>query len=281
MLVGQKKLEETFKRLVKSDKLSHGYIFFGEPQVGKYSFALSLAAFLEKGELEEVETVNGFPKHMLEELLIIKPTDGAIGIDAVRELKHFLAQKPVKSKSRVAILDDAHMLTSQAENAILKIGEEPPAQSLIILIVPSVDSLMRTLQSRFQKIYFQRSSAEEISKMLEDKYGIESKRAKDIAKLSLGRPGRAVAFLNDEKAKERFRTVVALLSGKVSKHDVLESVTENDVELYLLLTEIIAKLANDPIKNYDILWSITERITAMSQFTVNKRLQAETAIWTI
>ena len=117
--------------------------------------------------------------------------------------------------------------------------------------------------------------------MLEDKYGIESKRAKDIAKLSLGRPGRAVAFLNDEKAKERFRTVVALLSGKVSKHDVLESVTENDVELYLLLTEIIAKLANDPIKNYDILWSITERITAMSQFTVNKRLQAETAIWTI
>jgi len=281
MLLGQENIQKTFSRLVKENKLSHGYIFFGEPQVGKYSFALSLASFLENGEFEEILLENGFPKHILKETLIIRPIEGTIGIDAVRDIKHFLSEKPVYGGFRTVVIDEAENLTPQAENAILKIAEEPPVQSILILITPNVDSFIPTLKSRFQKIHFPRVKNEEIKKLLEKNYAIESKRAEEIAKLSHGRPGRAISLIGDEKAKERFKLAASVLAGKTSRHQAMESFIENQTEIYLFLTEIIAKLANNPIKNYDTLRSITRRITGMSRFQLNKRLQTESAIWNI
>ncbi|MEK7463306.1 MAG: hypothetical protein AAB621_03035, partial [Patescibacteria group bacterium] len=124
MLCGHKNLKESFSVLFKNGNLSHGYIFFGEPQVGKFSFALSLANFLETGNFES-------GGKMLSEILIIKES----GIDCVREIKNFLWQKPHNSSKRIVIIDNADSLTAEAQNAILKITEEPPEHSLIILIV--------------------------------------------------------------------------------------------------------------------------------------------------
>ncbi len=116
MLSGHDNLIKPFKRLVKEDKLSHSYIFFGESQVGKATFAKYLANFLEFGEFEE-------HKSILTESFIITPTakegDASIGIDAVRDIKQFLYSKPVCSERRIVIIDDADKLTSQAQNAIL------------------------------------------------------------------------------------------------------------------------------------------------------------------
>jgi len=281
MLIGLDNLEKTFKRLIKEKKLSHSYIFFGEPQVGKYSFSLALSSLLERDKFEEVEVENDLPKYILEETLIIKPEEGSIGIDTVRDIKYFLSQKPVHSDYRIVIIDGAHVLTQHAQHAILKIAEEPPANSLLILIAPNTDSLIGTLQSRFQKIHFPRSKTEEITKMLEKHHNLDKKRASDIATLSLGRPGRAIALTTNEDAKNRFKTALALLSKKTQKKQIIEGLLENQDEVYPLFTEVIAKLANDPIKNYDTLRSITERMTVMSQFSVNKRLQLETALWNI
>jgi len=281
MLIAQGNLEKDFKRLAKERKLSHSYIFFGEPQVGKYSFALSLASFLENGEFNKVETKNELPKELLKETLIVRPVDGSIGIDAIRELRYFLSQKPVYGEYRIVIVDEANKLTSQAEHATLKIAEEPPKNSLLILITPSTESLISTLQSRFQKIHFPRSRTEHIAKMLEEDYSLDKKKANDIATLSLGRPGRAIALATDESTKNAFKTAINLLAKRTSKKKILEEVLEDPEGAYPLFREIIAKLANDPIKNYDTLMSITKRMTVMSQFSVNRRLQIETALWNI
>ena len=112
-------------------------------------------------------------------------------------------------------------------------------------------------------------------------YKLDKKRALDIATLSLGRPGRAVALTTDEDAKERFKTAISLLSKKTPKKKIIEAILEDPDKAYPLFAEIIAKLADNPIKNYDILRSITERMAVMSQFSVNKRLQIETALWNI
>lgn len=281
MLIGQEELKERFKRLTGEGRLSHSYIFFGEPQVGKYSFALSLANFLEKGEFKQVETENGMPKTILEETLVLSPTGDSIGIDEIREAKHFFSQKPVRSEHRIVIINRANLLTQHAQNSALKIAEESPKDALLILITPSTDSLIETLKSRFQKIHFPRVETGKIAKLLEDEYGLDKKRAEDIATLSLGRPGRAVSLVTDEAAKERFKQAVSLLAGKQDKRKLIEEVLESEEGAYPLMTEIIAKLANDPVKNYDTLRSITDRMTVMSQFSVNKRLQLETALWNI
>lgn len=154
-------LEENFKKLAKNNKLSHAYLFFGEGENEKeFFFAQSLVNFLENGVFEP-------PKTLLREMLVISSDNGieadkkiSIGIDVVREIKHFLWQKPVVSFYRAAIVKNADLLTPEAQHAVLKIVEEPPENSLLVFIVKNQENLLPTLVSRFQKIYFS-SSAED------------------------------------------------------------------------------------------------------------------------
>jgi len=92
---------------------------------------------------------------ILQESLIISPDEKeTIGIDKIRSLLHFLSQKPVLSEKRTVIVRNAENLTNEAQNAILKIAEEPPPQSLMIFIAKSEDFFLPALISRLQKIYF-------------------------------------------------------------------------------------------------------------------------------
>ncbi len=100
MLCGYKDFIEKFSELSKKGDFSHGYIFFGEPTLGKFSFALSLANFLENNIFD-------IPQKTLSETLIIKDS----GIDCVREIKNFLWQKPLSSSKRTVIVDNADLLT--------------------------------------------------------------------------------------------------------------------------------------------------------------------------
>ncbi len=144
-------LQDDFKNLISKDRLSHAYLFFGGDagsEREKFSFAESLANFLENGIFEK-------PKKILTETLLIeKDEEGKIGIDAVRNIKHFLYQKPVASRYRTLIIGGADLLTQEAKNAILKIVEEPPESALIIFIVSQEDNLSPVLKSRLQRIYF-------------------------------------------------------------------------------------------------------------------------------
>lgn len=148
-------LAEKFRSLVAAENLSHAYLFFGGGNSSwakneKFAFAESLANFLERGVFES-------PKRPLFELAILEKNEKeTIGIDAARDLKTFLYRKPVASKRRTAIIKDAESLTPEAQNAILKIAEEPPDYSLIIFIASDETNLLPTLKSRLQKVYFPR-----------------------------------------------------------------------------------------------------------------------------
>ncbi len=275
MLIGYKNLENIFKKLVKSGNLSHGYIFFGEPQVGKYSFALSLASFLEKGSFTAKDTA-------LAETFIIKPNEkGTIGIDTIHDLKRFLFKVPVFSMKRVIIIDNSEALTPQAQNAILKISEEPPKSSLIILITNNPEVLLDTLNSRLQKIYFPRFREKEIVKILENGYGIKKSDAEKFAKLSFGRPGRAIEFVTDKNSQGSYKEVVELLAKRKNKQEIITRLVNSPEELDKFFINLVAELAKEPMKNYDLLKSINMRLALMSQFTTNKRLQLESALWNI
>ncbi len=144
-------LQEDFKKLIERDKLSHAYLFFGGDRSDgkdKVIFAKSLANFLENGVFEEPE------KLLTEALIIEKDEEGKIGIDAARNIRHFLYQKPVASKYRTLIVVGADALTPEAKNSILKIVEEPPEPALIVFTVSQEDNLSPALKSRLQKIYF-------------------------------------------------------------------------------------------------------------------------------
>src|SRR3989344_875630 len=279
MLAGHKEKTKIFKELYINDTLSHGYIFFGEEQVGKKSFALAFANFLERDKFES-------PEGLLSEAKLISPEEGSIGIDTVKEAKRFLSQKPILSKRRILIIDDAHKLTPQAQNAILKVSEEPPQSSLIIVISPTLDSLLPTLTSRLQRVYFSRIKTEEIAKLLEN-MGLDSAEANKLAKEALGRPGRAIDAMENVEFKRFSKLVKDFVKDRSSRKDVLQSlIKENDDVkdrdlIDIFVSHIMAELALDSLKNAETLSRLCDRFAKMSDFTTNRRLQLETALWNL
>lgn len=140
-------LTSHFKAIASEDKLSHAYIFFGEDKELLLSFAKNLVNFLESGNFEESE------KPFSDALIIVPDQGGSIGIDAARALKGFLASRPAVSRRRVAIIHRGETLTPEAQNALLKIAEEPPEMGLLIITARNAGSLLGTVSSRFQKIH--------------------------------------------------------------------------------------------------------------------------------
>lgn len=263
MLVGQEKLTDIFKKLADTHRLSHAYLFFGEPQVGKFSFAAALANYLETGDFLK-------PSRILNDTLIVKPDpEGTIGIDAIRGIKRFLLQKPVYAPYRTVVIASGERMTAQAQHALLKVAEEPPETGLIILVVSNPEVLLSTLRSRLQQIYFPRVSAEVIAKMLTKETKITSAKANGIAKISFGRPGRAMELARSKDHGPRIKNKKELIVEMVENPGLLE---EN-------MTEMITELAKEPVKNCKVLRSILDRLTKISQFNTNKRLQLETALW--
>ncbi|MFA7201597.1 MAG: hypothetical protein WC099_01195 [Candidatus Paceibacterota bacterium] len=196
MLYGYDNTIASLKKLADQGDLSHAYIFFGEPQVGKFLCAKILANYLENKELCE-------PSRMLQETLIIdiaqQDTEGdseSIGIEVVRRVTYFLHQKPVLSQYRTVIIRDGEWLTDQAQNALLKTLEEPPQQSLIILIATDTNVFLPAVSSRAQKIYFKTLSNQEVL----DFYN-SSGIIKDTSLVgkSFGRIGRLKSFIEPTK----------------------------------------------------------------------------------
>ncbi len=245
--------------------MSHAYLFFGEPQVGKFLFAVSLANYFEKKDFLEPENIG-----LLREIFIAAPEEGgAIGIDKIRSLLYFLRQKPIFSRKRIAIVRDAENLTPEAQNAVLKAVEESPPDSLIIFISKNKDSLLSPLASRLQKIYFSRISNEAIEKFLISVYGEKFSREKIKSAVgeSFGRPGRAIDLLTDNGLEE-IRTAAKNFRGELA-----EEILDDGGKLDKFFEFLIADLIKDADKNLDVLKETLKRLVLMKMFNVNKKLQ--------
>lgn len=261
MIVGHQHIVKDFERLAKVGKLAQSYIFFGEPEVGKYYFAKHLANYLECGRFE----LSG---RLLQDALFL---DDAIGIEAMRELKKFFWIKPFISSKRLAIINNAENLTPEAQNAILKITEEPPPSAILILVARQLENLISPLVSRLQKIYFGRLADAEIGNFVNDKKIIIS---------SLGRPGRAFRLQSDpltQDAKkyaclflkangsERSRLIKGFIDIQKGRSDFLD----------MFFEELILELRKDIISNAAVLKSVLNRFFMIKSYNTNKRIQME------
>ncbi len=193
-LFGHEEILRALDRQVKDGTLGHAYLFYGDEGIGKATCAKLLAYALETGAFEETPS-------LLLDAHVLLPEEGetTIGVDAARFVKEFLFQKPFCSPRRTVIIPDANLLTNEAQSALLKIVEEPPASSLILFVAEDPQVLLPPLRSRVQQIYFRRMSKKEITKILAEAFGVPSKEAERRAAFSFGRLGRA---LQTEKKEE-------------------------------------------------------------------------------
>jgi len=143
-IIGHKKQLEFLDNAREREKLAHAYIFAGPEGVGKKMVARKLA-------LELLGQVAGDQMHP--DLIEVDGVNG-IKIEQIRELVYKLSLKPYSSQHKVAIINDAHEMTTEAANGLLKSLEEPKPNTIIILITSNAYKLPKTILSRSQKINF-------------------------------------------------------------------------------------------------------------------------------
>jgi len=172
-LVGQSHVTSTLANAIKNDRVAHAYIFSGARGVGKTTAARILAKALNcaKGPTAEPcgecdsckEIAAGTSLDVIE-------IDAASnrGIDQIRELREMVRYAPAASRSKVVLLDEAHMLTSEASNALLKTLEEPPDRVIFVMATTQPEDLADTIRSRSQHFHFRALTFSEITGRLEE-----------------------------------------------------------------------------------------------------------------
>jgi len=173
-VIGQEHVVQTLTNAISSGMISHAYLFSGPRGTGKTTLARLLAKAVncenrKSGEYEPCNKCSSCLEIMQGNEMDLIEIDAAShrGIDEIRELRDGIKFVPTKSKYKVFILDEAHQLSKDAANALLKTLEEPPSHAIFVLATTEIHKMIPTVISRCQRFDFRRLTLPEIIKRLE------------------------------------------------------------------------------------------------------------------
>lgn len=183
---GQRFAKKYLSNSIKSNMISHAYMFEGPSGVGKNTMARELAAILL-----EMENLFNSPDY-----IEITPDGNSIKIAQIRKLQSDILVKPYKSY-KIYVIDEAQKMTVEAQNALLKTLEEPPKYAIIILITNNKESLLDTIKSRCEIIKFTPIPLVEVADYL-TQTGVDKNRASLLANFSRGSMQKAIELSESE-----------------------------------------------------------------------------------
>ena len=202
---------------LKDGNIPHALLFTGIDGIGKRTTAglfskacncEALASGMSRGRFGGIPCCRCSSCRKIEsgnhpDIIHIRPSGNIIKIAQIRNLCHILTMKPYEAKMRVVIISEAQHMNLEAANALLKVLEEPPEQTLIILTAVNTANLMPTIVSRCQVIRFGPISRENLMRMLCDERGMEITTACMIAAMANGSISKAMAMSNDQWINQR------------------------------------------------------------------------------
>ena len=243
-LIGQRDARAMLQGALRSGCVAHAYLFVGPDGVGRRAAALAFAQALlcetgfndmvvgeSAGRSADRDDACGSCAACRKvaagahpDLRIIAPggkTESgadrrAVGIEQVRDLKHEASYPPYEARWKVFIVEDAEAMRAEAANSLLKVLEEPPAHSVIVLISESASALLPTIVSRSQIVRFTFVPAVEIAAALTERAGVPAEQAPFLGALAGGRPGLALRESAEGGAALEFRQEVVKTLGSVA-----------------------------------------------------------------
>ncbi len=267
-IIGQKHITQTLINAISLNRISHAYIFSGPRGVGKTTTARILAKSLncEKGPTPHpcnkcercIRITDGYSMDVIE-------IDGASnrGIDDIRDLRNKVKFAPAEGKYKVYIIDEVHMLTTEAFNALLKTLEEPPSHVIFIFATTNPHKIPSTILSRCQWFNFRRISLADIVAKLkmivkDEKLKIDDKTLNIIARSSTG------SMRDAESALDQ---IIAYCGKDITSQSVREVLGIIEEEVFFEFTEAIIK--NDTLKGIELINRTSDLGGDASQFIKN------------
>ena len=245
-IVGQQHVTQTLANAIKSNRVAHAYIFSGVRGVGKTTTARILAKALNcvKGPTAEPDnTCDSCREISAGTSLDVLEIDAASnrGIDQIRELREMVRYAPASSRYKVVILDEAHQLTDEASNALLKTLEEPPERVVFILATTRSEDLVDTIKSRAQLFNFRSLTFKEIAGEIErvaksENLKIDPGAVAVLARAAEGslRDGlslleQAIAYSGDEITDTQVRELLGVVAESVLD-ELVEAIATQSAE---------------------------------------------------
>lgn len=281
-VVGQEHITKTLENAVKSGKTSHAYLFTGSRGTGKTSCAKILSKAvnclnpIDGNPCNECEICRGIDNGSILDIIEIDAASNN-GVDNIRNLREEANFTPANAKYRVYIIDEVHMLSIGAFNALLKTLEEPPAHVIFILATTEVHKLPSTILSRCQRFDFKRIEPEAIAERLKEVAIKENLTLADdgamlIARIADGAMRDALSLLDRCSSVEGVidSTAVAKSAGLAGREYIFElcdSIIEKNPAKAL---EIVDKLYND---SCDMERLITELTSHFRNLMVSKAVK--------
>lgn len=251
---GQEHIVTTLKNQIKADRIGHAYLFCGTRGTGKTTIAKILARAVNCehpvdgspcNTCKTCRAINGGTSMNVIEI------DAASnnGVDNIREIREEVAYRPTTGKYKVYIIDEVHMLSTGAFNALLKTLEEPPSYVIFILATTEAHKIPITILSRCQRYDFRRITADTIAARLQelmDKEGndVEEKAIRYIAKAADGSMRDALSLLD--------QCIAFYLGEKLTYEKVLENLGAVDTQVFSrMLRQILQQDTAGTIKTLD------------------------------
>ena len=255
---GQDTIVKTLKNVIKNNKLSHAYLFTGPRGTGKTSSAKLFAKTInclnnQNGDAcNECDSCKSFNNNSNPDIIEIDAASNN-GVDEIREIKNKVSLVPSMSKYKVYIIDEVHMLSIGAFNALLKTLEEPPEYVIFILATTEPQKLPATVISRCQRFDFKSITKENMKKCLEniikkEKICITDDALMEIIDNSKGGMRDAIGMLDQAFAfcdNEISINDIQELSGTISNSEIIDFLNSLKTEEYSRILEIIKKWSND------------------------------------
>lgn len=217
-----------------TERPGHALLIIGSEGIGKTAIALQLACDIL--HLPDATALERYPYAR-----IISPSGQSISIEAIRDLLHFTKLKVSDQQSairRVILIDEAHTMTSEAQNALLKLLEEPPEGTLFLLTITHLQDLLPTVRSRAQHLHIKQPNRQDVEQHFTTQ-GFSAEEVRKAHLMSGGLPGLLHALLTDQAEHPLLQSVeqarVVLRASTFERLAMVDSLAKQKLESMRLL----------------------------------------------